>query len=162
MRDYQWLLALALVVTAIAIQAQIRENDHVAAATAQVEAAGQTKSILRPPPPACIVAMTGTSYAESDFRGERRLRVGYSQGGLAEVVIVSSAGADRILDTADDIERAGLAMNFKGVGEGIQKNAGEVAKRAARGAVHGAIVGIKDGVKEAFKKDRAADEVATN
>jgi hypothetical protein len=160
MRDYQWLLALGFVVTAMAVQARIRENDRIAAATAQVRHWAE-KLDSETTATGVYCRHDGNRLPEIDPWGTP-LRVGYSQGGLAEVVMVSSAGADRIFDTADDIERAGLTMNFKGIGEGVKKNAGEIAKRTARGAVHGAIVGIKDGVKEAFKKDHAAEEIATN
>lgn len=82
--------------------------------------------------------------------------VSYSQGGVAEVVQVRSAGPDRKFRTDDDIVRQGMAMNFKGAGEGIKKNAEETASKVAKGFVKGTVEGVKDSIKEAlpFKKKR--------
>lgn len=74
--------------------------------------------------------------------------VEYSQGGLAEIVTVTSAGPDRELHSKDDVATFRQSTNFKGLGEGIKKNAGEVAGKIAKGAVKGAVEGVKDSVKE--------------
>ena len=89
-----------------------------------------------------------------------RIQVKYAQGGVAETVTVRSAGPDRQFLTRDDIHADGLAVNFKGVGEGIKKNAGEVAANTAKGFVKGTVAGIKESVKEAlpFKKKKPKDE----
>lgn len=74
----------------------------------------------------------------------RALRVTYSQGGVAEIVKVTSAGPDREFGNRDDISAERMAMNFKGVGEGIHQNAVSVARDVAKGAVEG----VADGVSE--------------
>ncbi len=76
------------------------------------------------------------------------ITVEYSQGGVAEIVTVTSAGPDRELHTKDDVATFRQSTNFKGVGEGIKKNAGDVAGEIAKGAVKGAVEGVKDSVKE--------------
>ena len=74
--------------------------------------------------------------------------VEYSQGGMAEIVTVTSAGPDRELHSKDDVAVFRQSTNFKGVGEGIKKNAGDVAGEIAKGAVKGAVEGVKDSIKE--------------
>ena len=74
--------------------------------------------------------------------------VEYSQGGMAEIVTVTSAGSDRELHSKDDISTFRQSTNFKGVGEGIKQNAGEVAGKLAKGAVKGAVEGVKESIKE--------------
>jgi len=76
------------------------------------------------------------------------ITVEYSQGGMAEIVTVTSAGPDRELHSADDISTFRQSTNLKGVGEGIKKHAGEVAGEMAKGAVKGAVEGVKESVKE--------------
>lgn len=77
------------------------------------------------------------------------LRVTYSQGGVAEMVKVSSAGPDGEFGTRDDISTERMAMNFKGVGEGVRENAGSVARDVAKGAVEGVADGVKETVSDA-------------
>ena len=74
--------------------------------------------------------------------------VEYSQGGMAEIVTVTSAGPDREFHSADDISTFRQSTNLKGVGEGIKKHVGEVAGEMAKGAVKGAVEGVKESVKE--------------
>ncbi len=74
--------------------------------------------------------------------------VEYSQGGMAEIVTVTSAGPDRELHSADDISTFRQSTNLKGVGEGIKQHAGEVAGEMAKGAIKGAVEGVKESVKE--------------
>lgn len=68
---------------------------------------------------------------------------GYSQGGVAELVTVRSAGPDREFQTKDDVVASGLATNFKGVGDGIKRNAEETAARTAKGLVRGTVEGLR-------------------
>lgn len=82
------------------------------------------------------------------------LKVAYEQGGVAETVVVSSAGPDREFDTRDDIVQQRMSANLKGVGEGIRKNAGEVAEEASAGAAKGMVKGLKEGVKEALTREK--------
>ncbi len=77
------------------------------------------------------------------------LRVTYSQGGVAEMVKVTSAGPDREHGNSDDISAERMAMNFKGVGEGIKQNAGSVARDVAKGAVEGVADGVSETVGDA-------------
>lgn len=74
--------------------------------------------------------------------------VEYSQGGMAEIVTVTSAGPDRELHSKDDVATFRQSTNFKGLGEGIKQNAGDVAGEIAKGAVKGVVEGVKDSVKE--------------
>jgi hypothetical protein len=73
----------------------------------------------------------------------------YSQGGMAEIVTVTSAGPDREFHSNDDISTFRQSTNLKGVGEGIKQHAGEVAGEMAKGAVKGAVDGVKESVKDA-------------
>lgn len=82
------------------------------------------------------------------------IQVSYAQGGMAEIVHVRSAGPDRQFHTRDDIHEQGIAVNLKGVGEGIKKNAGDVAASTAKGLVKGTVDGIKETVKETFRKKK--------
>lgn len=74
--------------------------------------------------------------------------VEYSQGGMAEIVTVTSAGPDREFHSSDDVSTFRQSTNLKGVGEGIKQHAGEVASEMAKGAVKGAIDGVKESVNE--------------
>lgn len=90
-----------------------------------------------------------------------RIKVSYSQGGVAEVVTVSSAGPDREFNTADDIVAVGVAVNLKGIGEGIKKNAEETAAKAAKGVVKGTVEGVKESIKgssRSKKRDAKVDD----
>lgn len=91
------------------------------------------------------------------------LVVSYSQDGVSENLTVKSAGPDKQLHTSDDIEASGIAINFKGVGEGIKKNVGEAAANAAKGAVKGTVAGVKESIKDAlpFKKKKKDSEQET-
>ncbi len=84
------------------------------------------------------------------------LVLSYSQGGVAEMVTVTSAGRDKTFHTADDVEAQGIAVNFKGAGEGIKKNIEETSANAAKGFVKGAVKGVKESIKESlpFKKKK--------
>lgn len=79
-----------------------------------------------------------------------KVQISYSQGGVAEVVRVRSAGPDREFQTNDDIFAEGISANLKGLGEGIKKNAEETAAKAAKGFVKGAVEGVKESVKDAL------------
>ena len=87
---------------------------------------------------------------ESDPWG-KRVEVSYSQGGLAEVVRVRSAGPDREFDTKDDVVAEGMTANLKGIGEGIKRNAEETAANAAKGIVSGTVAGVKESIKDALQ-----------
>ena len=85
-----------------------------------------------------------------------RIKIVYSQGGIAETISVRSAGPDREFHTTDDIESQAIAANLKGVGEGIKKHAGEVAANAAEGVVRGTVKGIKESISEVLPKRETA------
>lgn len=91
-----------------------------------------------------------------------QVQVGYSQGGVAEVVSVRSAGPDREFHTDDDLVAQGMTSNLKGIGEGIKKNTEETAANAAKGLVKGAVEGVKDSVKDAFPFTRKKKEADSN
>lgn len=81
----------------------------------------------------------------------RPLRVAYSQGGVAEDVTVRSLGPDGEDHTPDDVLAIRHAMNLKGIGEGVKKNAEETSKNAAKGVVKGLVEGAKESLRG--KKD---------
>ncbi|MDB5389097.1 MAG: hypothetical protein JWM11_4743 [Planctomycetaceae bacterium] len=87
------------------------------------------------------------------------LAVSYSQGGFAEMVEVRSAGPDREMQTKDDINAQCIAANFKGIGEGIKKNARPTASNVVKGVVKGTVDGVKESIKEAlpFKKKKSIE-----
>jgi len=85
------------------------------------------------------------------------LEVTYSQGGIAEIVRVRSAGPDRKFDTTDDIQAQRMAANLKGVGEGIKKNAEETAANAAKGLVKGAVQGVKESIRESLPRKKSVE-----
>jgi hypothetical protein len=76
----------------------------------------------------------------------RPLVVEYSQGGVAEHVSVRSFGRDGVDRTFDDVVATRHAVNLKGIGEGVKKNAAETTKNAAKGAVKGIVEGAKEAV----------------
>ena len=88
------------------------------------------------------------------------INVSYSQGGVAEIVHVRSAGPDRRLDTADDVVAERMSANFKGIGEGAQQNVEETAQRAAKGVVKGAVQGVREAVKESLPSRMKIDKGA--
>ena len=96
---------------------------------------------------------------ESDPWGTR-IKVGYSQGGIAEMVEVRSAGPDREFHTGDDVVADRMAANLKGVGEGIKKNVEETANRAAKGVVKGAVQGVKESIKESVPRKKKENDNA--
>lgn len=87
-----------------------------------------------------------------------KLSVSYTQGGVAEVIQVRSAGPDRKFHTDDDIVDQRFAANLKGIGEGIKNNAKETASNVASGIVTGTIKGAKEAIKDVlpFKKKKPA------
>jgi hypothetical protein len=82
----------------------------------------------------------------------RPLTVGYSQGGLAEVLTVRSLGPDGQSHTEDDVVASRQSMTLAGVGEGVKKNTEPVVQQAARGLVKGTADGVKEELKGAFGK----------
>ena len=88
------------------------------------------------------------------------MEVSYSQGGVAEFLIVRSAGPDKVMHTADDVQVQKATVNFKGVGEGIKKNIEETTANAAKGAVKGVASGVKEAVKEAFTRKKKEEKPA--
>jgi hypothetical protein len=88
-----------------------------------------------------------------------QLKVSYSQGGVAEAVTVRSAGPDKEFQTDDDVVAQGMAMNFKGVGEGIKKNAEATAANMAKGVIKGTVEGVKESIKDSlpFKRKKKND-----
>jgi hypothetical protein len=92
-----------------------------------------------------------------------RLQVVYSQGGVAETLVVRSAGPDREFHTADDIQTTAGTVNFKGVGAGIQKGVEKTAAGAAKGFVKGTVTGVKESIQDVLprKRDKDAEEKPT-
>ena len=90
-----------------------------------------------------------------------KLDVSYTQGGVAEMIKVRSAGPDREFHTNDDIVDQRIAASLKGIGEGIKNNAEETASKVASGIVKGTIKGAKEAIKDAlpFKKKKPVDPV---
>ena len=71
--------------------------------------------------------------------------------------------AQREFDTKDDLVAEGMAINLKGIGEGIKKNVEETATNAAKGVVIGTVEGVKESIKDAlpFKKTKGGDSGPT-
>ena len=86
------------------------------------------------------------------------LQVTYSQGGMAETVSVRSAGPDREFHTPDDIVDQGMAVNLKGVGQGIKEHAEETAANTARGVVRGTVEGVRDSIRESWPRKKQNDD----
>lgn len=84
------------------------------------------------------------------------IEVTYSQGGIAEVLVVRSAGPDRTFDTEDDIRERRIAANLKGIGTGIRDNAERTAANVAKGVVKGTVQGVKETIKESLPRKRKA------
>ena len=78
------------------------------------------------------------------------IKVSYSQGGVAEVLSVRSAGPDHEFNTDDDLVAQGLAMNLKGIGEGLKQNIEETAAKAAKGIVKGTVEGVKESIRDSL------------
>ncbi len=86
------------------------------------------------------------------------IEVVYSQGGVAETVVVRSAGPDRQFHTTDDIQASGMSANLKGIGQGVQKNIEQTVANAAKGVVKGAVAGAKEALKESIARKKPADD----
>jgi hypothetical protein len=82
------------------------------------------------------------------------VKVSYSQGGVAEMIEVRSAGPDREFHTSDDLGAQRMAANLKGIGEGIKKNAEATAAGAAKGLVKGAVEGVKESIKDSLPRKK--------
>jgi len=91
----------------------------------------------------------------------RPLKIDYSQGGIAETVTVRSAGPDGEFHSDDDLVASGVSANFKGIGNGVKKNAQETSSNIAKGLVKGAVDGMKESIKESlpFGKKSPATQV---
>lgn len=103
-------------------------------------------------PTGVYIRHEGETLPEQDPWGNP-LRVQYKQGGVAETVTVRSAGPDGTMFTDDDFVEERMAANFKGVGDGIKKNAAEVAGNTMKGAVKGTV----EGIKNVFHKKKNGD-----
>jgi hypothetical protein len=82
------------------------------------------------------------------------IRVEYREEGVAERLIVRSAGRDGVFDTDDDIRANRILMNAKGVGESLHDGTASVAKEAAKGVLRG----VKEEVKDTFKRKTDPDK----
>ena len=71
------------------------------------------------------------------------LKVLYSQGGVMEVIKVSSAGKDKSFGTNDDLVAHRQSTNLKGLGNGIKGGAEETSESIAAGLVKGVKRGLK-------------------
>ncbi|MBX3398578.1 MAG: hypothetical protein KF873_07560 [Gemmataceae bacterium] len=96
-------------------------------------------------PTGVYVRWPNDTLPEADPWG-RELAVEYSQGGVAEHVTVRSLGPDGVARTPDDVVAVRHAVNLKGIGEGVKKNAEETRKNVAKGAVKGIVEGAKEAV----------------
>lgn len=85
------------------------------------------------------------------------IQVRYSQGGVAEIVRVRSAGPDREFNTPDDVAAQAMSANFKGIGEGVKEHAGETASNVAKGLVKGTVQGLKESLPFPKKGGDATD-----
>ncbi|MGD9722563.1 MAG: hypothetical protein AB7O59_14625 [Pirellulales bacterium] len=119
-------------------------------ATAQVERLAEELD-TRTTDTGIYIRAKANDIQETDPWGTR-LQVAYSQGGVAEQLIVRSAGPDQEFHTPDDVVASGFAANFKGVGEGIKRNVQETAAGAAKGLVKGTVSGVKESLKESFSR----------
>ena len=61
------------------------------------------------------------------------LKVKYRNEGIAQILVVYSAGEDKKWDTEDDLRVQKMQINAAGIGEGIKEHASEVAGEAAKG-----------------------------
>lgn len=86
-----------------------------------------------------------------------KLRVSYSQGGLAEIVKVSSAGPDGMFGNDDDIREERQTTNLAGVGEGLKSGAQDLANESAKGVVKGVVAGVKESLPKFGKKGDDAE-----
>ena len=82
------------------------------------------------------------------------LRVEYREEGLAERLIVQSAGPDGAFGTDDDIRASRILMNAKGVGESLHDGTAAVATEAAKGLIRG----VKEEVKDSFRRKTDSEE----
>jgi hypothetical protein len=85
------------------------------------------------------------------------IKVSYSQGGVAEMIEVRSAGPDREFHSSDDLVAQRMAANLKGIGEGIKKNAEATAAGAAKGLVKGAVEGVKESIKDSLPRKKKGE-----
>jgi hypothetical protein len=63
------------------------------------------------------------------------LKVKYRNEGIAQILIVYSAGKDKKWETDDDLRVRKMQINAAGIGEGIKEHASEVAGEATKGVV---------------------------
>jgi hypothetical protein len=88
-----------------------------------------------------------------------RITASYSQGGIAEMIDVRSAGPDREFHTNDDLVTQRMSANLKGVGEGVKKNVEETAASAAKGFVKGTVQGVKESINDSLpRKKKKTDD----
>lgn len=155
-------LVFAACLTAAALIAAVGCEDREARQAAIDKAHAQVNRIAedldkRTTETGVYVRVKENEIKENDRWGTR-IKVSYSQGGVAETVSVRSAGPDREFHTDDDIVAQGMTANLKGVGEGIKKNIGEAAENVARETVKGAIGGMKDSIKSSWPLKKKGDD----
>jgi hypothetical protein len=157
-----WLIALALAGVAIA-SAGCADDRSREKAEAQIQRLADALDAKTTETGVYIRVKDG-EIKENDPWGTR-IKVSYSQGGVAEMIEVRSAGPDREFHTIDDLAAQRMAANLKGIGEGIKKNAEATAAGAAKGLVKGAVEGAKESIKDALprkKKGEQPDEGAAS
>ncbi len=146
------------VVAAIALSALTGCNglrQEIDRATAQVEGVAEDLD-AQTTDTGAYIRVAAKDIEEIDPWGTR-IKVVYSQGGLAEQVVVRSAGPDKRFHTTDDVVATGFSANLKGIGEGVKRNVEATAAGAAKGLVKGTVSGVKESIKETFTLRRDKD-----
>ena len=86
------------------------------------------------------------------------LKVYYKNEGIAEVLLVESAGKDMAWMTKDDLSVSKMQINAKGIGEGIKNHTAAVAKEATKGVFEG----IKEETVKTYNSTKERAKKKTN
>jgi len=76
------------------------------------------------------------------------IKIEYRNEGIAEKVVIKSAGRDKAWNTKDDLHTSRIQINGKGIGEGIKEHAGSISKNIAKETISGAKEGVSESTAE--------------
>ena len=151
--NYRWFAAAGLMITLVGCGSQ---QDRIDRTQAQIHRVTEDLD-KRTTETGVYIRIDDKNLGETDAWGTP-LKVVYAQGGVAETLVVRSAGPDREFHTADDITAQGMSANLKGIGTAVKKNTEDTASNLAKGLVKGSVKGIKESVKETFSRKKRPEE----
>ncbi|QDU29893.1 hypothetical protein ETAA8_50090 [Anatilimnocola aggregata] len=147
-----WHLRLSALILTSFVLAGCAKNEPRRAALAQTQVERLAQELDQKTDKAGVYVRVDEKDVRETDPWNTLLMVNYSQGGVAEVITVRSAGPDRRYFTEDDLVAERMSANFNGVVNNIKNSVEETATKAAKGFVKGTVEGAKEAVKDALEK----------